>query len=423
MRANKRKFINITIFISKYRLALIFVLIGILLRLIFMPTAVHDDMLSSTYREYLWVFQGNFKVGDLMEIVMAGWMKLIHPALIHLPDILDRAHAIPAQNTVAYGTFVSGRNAPLYLFLLKIPYLFLDLGCLAIIWLIFSDSAQKIRGVALWALNPALIFAVFMWGRFETLPIFFVLLAFLLAQKKHAWGSVLALGIAIASRTGYILFLPFFLIYFANIAKLNWKEITKLVLVGIVPALTTSQIIAALGGGSLTDTLQRGFLDFTISGQISTGFTSIAINAMTFPLILYLFFNDCGQMTFKRLVNFSSIGLLSFFAFSYFHPQYLAWITPCLVLAFGFNKKIGWPFVVMILAFWFMTDLYFGFARTTGLFAPLLPSLFSTLGGLTNQSVFANWADSTLLTIFHSLFVLMIAWLSFILFQDANKAE
>lgn len=419
MIAIKRQLQYSFLFIYKHKVAFVFILFGILVRLLLMPSAVHDDMLSSTWREHLLVFQGNFKVSDLMELLMSGYMELIKPLLTDLPSLLNRASANVSTGTVSYSSFVNNRHALRDLFLLKVPYLLFDLASLILIWKILKERAEKFRGIMFWALNPIALFAVFMWGRFETLPIFFTLLAFFYANKKNAWLSLLALSLAVSSRTGYILFLPFFLIYFGK----NWKNTIMLLLIGIIPPLLTSHILGLLGGGSLLNTLQDGFLDFTINGQISTGFTAIAINLVIFPLILYLFYSGQDKMNFKRLVNFSTIGLFSFFAFSYFHPQYLSWITPCVVLALALNKKIAWPFIGMTVAFFLMIDIYFGSARTTGLFLPLDPSLFTIIGGLQNQSLFVNWQTSSLITIFHSLFVLMLGVISFILYKDANKAK
>ncbi|MCX6808598.1 MAG: hypothetical protein NTW50_02940 [Candidatus Berkelbacteria bacterium] len=419
MSKTREKIEQLISFVSRYKWAVIFIIFGILVRLLLMPIAVHDDMLSSTWRDYAYIFRGNLKIDDLLDLAMAGYLKLFRPLFSELPSMLDRARANLATGTVAYDTFVNSRVALRYLFFLKIPYLIFDLASLAVIWKILEDRQQKLRGVIFWALNPALLFATFMWGRFETLPIFLTLLAFLFAYKKNPQASIAVLSLAISARTGYVLFLPFFLIYFAR----DWKQILTYSIIGLLPMFVTSHLFGIFGGGGLLDTLQGGFFDFTISGQISTGFTSIAINALTFPLILFLFWTKKENMTFKRLVSFSTIGVLSFFAFSFFHPQYLAWVTPALVLAFALNKKIIWPIIILMISYFFMIDMYFGFGRTTGLFAPLNYSFFSTLGGLANQSFFANWSGTTLLTIFHSIFVLMIAVISFILYQDENKTK
>lgn len=399
----------------EYKTLVIYILLGVLVRLLLMPSAVHDDMLSATWREYSYIYNGQFNVSDLMEATMSFYMKLIKPLLTDLPSLLNRADANLATSTVSYVDFVSNRHALRDLFLLKIPYLLFDFATLVVILKTLKERSSRFIGVVFWAFNPLNLFASYMWGRFEVMPMFFTFLAFFFAYKKNTWPALFALSLAISTRTSYILFLPFFVIYFAK----NWKDAILFTIASLIPPFITSHVIGYLGGGSVSDTLQSGFLDFTIRGQVGNEFTATALNVILYPLVLYLFYLG-KKKSFKRLVSFSTIGIAAYFAFSYFHPQYLTWLTPCLLLATTMNKRIIWPVVGLNLSYLAVIDLYFGYSRTTGLFSPLDPNLFATLGGLSNQSFLVGWQGETLLVIAHSLFVLMIGIISLILYKDAQ---
>jgi hypothetical protein len=101
-------------------------------------------------------------------------------------------------------------------------------------------------------------------------------------------------------------------------------------------------------------------------------------NLLLFPLVLlvlYLYF-WYFERSVERLWQRWFIVLLCFFIFTHFHPQWLSWLAPFLVLeVVKFRFKTVLPQIFLGLSFVGMVFL-FDPSLTVKIFAPLYPILF-----------------------------------------------
>jgi hypothetical protein len=205
-------------------------------------------------------------------------------------------------------------NLPYFLLILKLPYILLDFG---IFWLILKiTKSYKIS--IFWLFNPISFYLIYILGNFDILPVFFTLLSFyLLKDKPHI--SFLVLGIAIALKLYPLLFLPFYLF---SLPK-NLKKYIIYVLLALLPLLLSI----------LPFTLNSAFWhSFFGSGLTQKIIEYKIFNTPVFPLI---YLAILGKALFSKNLDLSKYLLyifLLFISLVHFHPQWLLWFYPYLLL-------------------------------------------------------------------------------------------
>ena len=385
-------------------------LVGVLIRIILMPFAVHIDMLSATWREHFLAFASINQAAGVIEYLTSLYVCLAKPLLHSLPDILDPLRRDPGEGSVSYAIFVQSADAMRSLFILKLPYLIADIFFAVFVWKAFGAMKNRSLALILWAFNPFLIYAVYLWGRYDIFPILFSFMAFYFAKKELKYFSLISILIAVYLRISFVIFLPFFLIYYWEEIRRWWKYILAIIILAVV--FSKGMIFAYVGGS---------FLDYALKGQFGNGFNDVGLLVIVFPLVLFFFYKNClNNRSFQKLVYFSLIGIIAFYALSYFHPHYIAWITAPLLFAIVLSRRILWPTIILAAVYFILVDVYFGPARTIGLFSPLNPGFFGTVSGLTDRFFLRSWNPDTLITLFHSLFVAILAAIAFILYKGKD---
>lgn len=403
-----------------HRIFTVIILSGIVIRLILLPIAMHSDLLSVVYRQSFYLFDKAFKVGGITELLLLPYMVVIKPLINHFPQIVDITSS--NKGTVSYDfywQFVSHPLAMRYIGLFKIPYLIVDVAIIPILWKIFKNRNRRIVLISLWALNPTVLFAAFVWGRFEVIPIFLVLLSFYFASKNRALWSIVFLSLAVSSRVGYLLAVPFFLIYFSK----TWKDYIYFGIIFLLPYEILEKILFFLSGVSASGDAGVNFLSYFTHSQFGNGFTATSLMVLVYPVIIYLFYIERGALNLKKLIYFSSFGMLSFFAFGLFHPQYLAWLAPFLMLASVYHRKNLIAYLALIFFGLIYISAFYGPRLTWGLFAPLDGNFFNSIGSLAQQPYLIQFDPLVLTIIFHSSFVASILIFSIILYRGRNEVE
>ena len=405
------------VYSNKWRVPLIILGSGFLIRFLLMPVSGHLDLLLSSWREYLWAFKGVIKFNDLIEASLALYIKIFRSQLSLLPSLIDIPNSEGTLGLKEQATFLSSFRAWRYLFFFKLPFLMFDLASVYFIWKLFKDRAQKIMALAFWAFNPFLIFAVYVWGRYEIVPIVLTIVSLYFLKNQKNWLAILFLGLAIAGRMPFILLLPFYVIYLSKI-KLDYL---KYFIVGLLPLIVITKIIEIAGGTNIfSDAVQSGFADYLVRGGIGQQFGAIVPFLILYPLALYLYYRHPKVHDFKVMTGFSAIGLLIFFGTSYFHPQYLAWLSPVILITFVYNRKIAWAYLGMSAIYFVLMDIFYNRIASSLLFQPL--GLFwDNFGGLRSQRIFYDFNAETLISIFHTLFVLTIGILIWQIYQKSHE--
>lgn len=391
-------------------------LIGLLIRLIFMPIALHMDLLYVYGRSSLVVYKGMPRLmGQIfVTYIHAFSLWIFKPLMPYFPNVLNY-HPGQVISWRLFYEFVTDPNVPRTLFLLKLPYLIFDLGCAFLILAIFLDRRKGVSAFKFWMINPVVIFASYIFARYEAIAVFFILLSLYYARNNSPNRSLFSLGMAIVTRLYPVILLPFFII----ILEKNPLRRLKLVFWGFLPLGVITMLSRTFGQTSEVGELARAHhADFLLRMGFSLGFLYdkififVAIYAF---LLLYVFFNT--DHSFRSLWKSSLILMLFFFATCFFHPQYFMWLIPLLTLQVVEDRRFVGLFLVQLLCFAVYT---FQWKRWLAgyLFMPLNASYFAQLRSpfeVINQ----YYPAANFIGIFRSIFSAISFWMVYLLFKNS----
>ena len=277
--------------------------------------------------------------------------------------------------------------------LVKLPYLIFDLsiGLLLLRW--FEIKSKALVAFTIWMFNPISLYATYMMGQFDIIPTFFTILSLYSISKDRLQLAALALGGAIAFKIYPVfLLLPLILLGKNNIEKFKIFILALLPYsISIIPYLPlhsfrSTALFATQNSKSL-------YANIAVSGGETI---------LLFPLSLLIFY----LFLFSKSKNLSVwkiylMPLLLFFIFTHYHPQWLIWITPFLIISLTIQSK-NIPPVLLMLFSWFGLLFFFDSSLTVNMFAPIFPSLANlpSVWKLLNINVDYNLSRSLLQTIF-----------------------
>ncbi len=287
------------------------------------------------------------------------------------------------------------------IWLYKLPYLVFDLLLGYLIYKLVSPN-KAIFAFGLWIFNPINLYATYMMGQFDIIPTFFSFLSIYLAFKGKLNWAALALGGGIAFKL-----YPIFLIVPLMLLGKGIGAKVKLLILSVLPYIIS--ILPYLPSPSFRSTA-------LLANQSSKSlYASIPVSGgesiILFPAFLLLFYLLIHNFRIKlEAWKLYLIPLLLFFIFTHYHPQWLIWITPFLVLDLAVNKFKNILLVLIIFGSWFGSLFFFDPSLTIGLFSPLFPILKDTadIWALLHLNLEYNLSRSILQTIFASSSIYLI---------------
>lgn len=357
---------------------------GVVLRLIISPITAHSDLWSLFIAQNLFVFKKVLNIYDYL-----AYLPKDNPIAAHYGV---NFFTYPPLTYFLFGffgfifrPFLSFKNFEWILanypniygkarilatiFIFKLPYLIFDLGTAFLLADLFSDFKKKKMAFIFWLFNPVLLYASFMVGQFEVIPVFFSVLSvwFILKKRKKTAGAI-SLGIGGAFKMYPLLLLP----WLALLGK-NWKEKIKLGLAGIFPYfLTILPFLSspAFRSVSLFSSQSQKMLHmvFPVSGAEGV----FVFVFLYFFLFWKAFFENMKE---ERLCYYWLVILLLFFSLTHYHPQWFLWLTPFLIWEIVKNNFKYSLLVLTFLASWLIITLFFEPSLSYGLFIPLFPRL------------------------------------------------
>jgi len=379
------------------RILLIFILLGIFLRLILMPTTLHVDLLSASFRQYLFVDSKIFRLFMLPEAFLSSYFVVIKPYIHLIPEVVNKTiesgqYGVYAEATDTVDLFARSSVAMRTLFVLKLPYLLFEVLLIPVVLGMFKNSREKLWFFALWWLNPLILYSTYAWGRYDIFAIFLVLISLSYARQKKDAKSFIFLGIAIACRESFALVLPLYLIYFHK----NYVKMIINLLIAFLPTMLGSIVFDFLKSqnSSVISTLvvdSKIFsfsIDYALKAKLGSPWLEISPLLVLLPLLYYLFYRK-EQRSFLNLLSFSTSVMIVFLSLSYIHVHYLLWLTPFFVYSMIFNKKILWPVIVYLISAFLYFDAFFGANVSLAMFRPLNYELFSNVGSITDTLFFS----------------------------------
>lgn len=352
----------------------VFIIAGIMLRIFLSVSTYHSDM----------------QVFDLGGSLIASG---------HILDLYDFSSSAAVFNyppaIYLYHGFLKflfgGISSPL---LLKLPYFIFDL---VIGILLFKLSERKVLAFTLWMFNPVSLYATYMMGQFDIIPTAFIVLAIYFAVKEKLEWAALALGFGIAFKI-FPIFLVVPLIIFGKnyLDKLKLLSLTMLpYFISILPYLASQSFrTTALFANQSSKSL---YANIPVSGGESI------ILFPAFLILFYLFIWGKKEFFSKiEIWKLYAVPLFLFFIFTHYHPQWLIWLTPFLILDLV-NLRFKNPIPCLLIFFsWFASLFFFDPSLTLGMFAPLLPNLrnLPSIWTLSNINADYNIMRSLIQTVF-----------------------
>jgi len=396
-------------------------LIGFLIRLTFMPFTLHQDILS-VYRRALLSLNGELPWICGPETVIRSFhiffLWIFRPLVTRFATISNIMRHRISYPWEAYFKLIYYPEIYRTLFLFKLPYLIFDLGCALLLLKIFADDKRKgIYAWKFWMVNPVVIFSVFIFGRYESIALFFILLSLYYAKNNLNSRALFSLGISIIIRTYPLILLPFFILLLGK----KLKEYVKLAFWGISPfvALTVLNKMFHQPGG-FEGIAEMHHSNYLLGMRFNLGYMNdllfVFVTGYTF-LLLFMYFKT--NHSFENLRKSSLILFLIFFATCVFHPQYFIWLVPFLTWQIIEDKRLLRLFILQCLCFVVYTFHWKQYLAGY-LFAPLDPYYF--IFHLNSPFDFINkyYPASDFINIFRSIFSGISLFMGYLVFKNLS---
>lgn len=364
------------------------IIVGILLRIFLAFATFHPDIEALNAGARL------ISQGSILDLYEYSSEKVIfnYPPLIYW--------------FLGFANFLIGDN----LALLKLFYLPFDL---ALGFLLFKivDVKKSTLALGIWVFNPVNLYATYMMGQFDIIPTFFSVLSIYFALRNKLNWAALALGFGIAFKL-YPLFLVFPLII---LGKGIWTKVKLLCLVSLPYVPSVLPYLSSAGFRSHALLANQSSKSLYANIPVSGGESILLFPA--FLLFFYLFLWNRTEYS-ASLWKVYLIPLLLFFIFTHYHPQWLIWVTPFLVLDLINEKFKNLVPIIIVFVSWYLSLFTFDPSLTVGLFAPLFPALANaqSLWTILNLNLDYNFTRSVIQTIF-------AASAAFIIFRNFHKIE
>ena len=383
---------------------------GILFRFIFMPFTTSTDLLWPYHRGYLWI------TGKLTPRGLNAFPDYVHGVFLLLlkPFLYPFFHSmwnIPwgpthphtpdevGQMLSTFFTFVSQPGIFYILFFLKLPYLVFDLLCA---WVIFKLIGEE--GFRFWMWNPVIIFISAIYGRYESVVLFLLLLSFYYFKREQNILSLFYLSLSILFRLYPVILLPYFL---KPLGRKSKKEYLGCLFL-IIPLLYFIFNLRNKGGG-------LPHLDYLLAMNFFLGLHSTIYIFPLGYLLLLLHFLKFGRK--EDLALYFALLHLWLFSTCYFHLQFFAWLIPFLTLTIAGSKYKEGVFYFSLL-FYFLYTFQWGKVNSVYLFAPLNPLKVFYLPSL--KELISPALFHKLMGLVRTALSACLLWLMYLLWREKN---
>jgi len=310
------------------------------------------------------------------------------------------------------------------IFLAKTPLLIFDVASLIVLFKFVKERVLKSEALYLWILNPVIFYTTYIFGQFDIIVLFFILLGFYLI-RKHIKLGILAFGFAGALKSyPFIIVLPLILIYGKDV-----KEKLKLLIIAFAPFVIS--IIPTLINSPqlvLFTFFPKNIFHYKqpLEGwEKYSQFIKYGSQAFSYLLLLLI-------STFIKLKDKlrTSIGislivvLLALTLAGRTHFHYLIWEMPLMILWFRNNLKFL-TVIILIQTISFASYKILASQLQLGLFAPINPDYFMSLptfNGLISQVISYRIVSTFGFVVFTSVNILLITKILFgLLFTSETK--
>ena len=393
-------------------------LTGLLIRVFCLPFFFQRDILSTYQRAAETVFKGVLGADFqqfLIHLIHSGYLFIIKPLI---PNIDQLSVVLLNKDTwISWIDFNNNIFVYRILTLFKLPYLVADIACILILMrLLYDDEPLKrLKVFKYWALNPLVIFITYVFARHEIIGIFVALLAILLAKYNRKYWAVIVLAIGIALRFFPVMMLPFLIIYLSR----KKRDYIIFSIIGVVGLLALEAFSYFYFGRSVIFSLLNAqHFDYILSAKLDLIIHDTIFLFIVGYVLLILSFIHQRNKTYGVFLNYCGMAYLLYVAISYFHPQYLMWTVPFLILIFVRKNSVYYYHLAQFILLMVIL-IYWGDLVTKFLFAPvdIKLALYAT-GPIPIINRFYNPAK--FVNIFRSVFTAVSIWMIYLIYKD-NK--
>jgi len=372
--------------------------VGLFLRLLLMPYAVHDDFVVLQH-PLQQIITGDWNIfSDYLQKYTPYFKTPTYPPLYYLftsfsryfanlfsstlPEWMDHCwkiikHTDPTLTNVDYFNDLEKYQVFRNLFLLKWHYLLCDL---IIGWLLLKLKVeQKVRlwAFALWMLNPFTLHSAFAHGQYDLIPAVFCFCAVYLLQTRHKGPGILFLSIGSLIK----IYPAFFILPVLILISRDLKESLKLILWASIPFLLFLLPLAVLTGGLALQFMHH----YEINRRLNVGGLIVQAQKVLFfaGIIGACYFAYCKRKDFLKeplepLLRIFLIVLLILFLSTAIEFRYYIWLIPFVLTFIIKDRTILWLILLQAVS---ITVLRIVPQRSIqiGIFSPLLPEFFTII--------------------------------------------
>jgi hypothetical protein len=358
----------------------LWVVIGVLIRVLLMPLTAHPDLYSIYFKSSALAFDGIVYPAKFAVLWLYFHATVIKFYSFFWPEI---GLALPIDATSLEPNiqlFLAGPNVFRLIFLFKLPFLGLELLTIGLFTTLFKSASDKLIAIKAWMLNPFLIYALYLHGRNEILTIFFIVVFWKMVTRQKLLLASLALGVSIAIRFFTILALPIYLLLIPRNIK-SWLVHS---VIALGPILMSVLFMKTFATKTITS-LQSAPLsvNFLFPVNIGVGHGEVIYLLLAGLMLIFFYGWYYQQVNYQNIWHWISIIFLFSLGLMFFHPQYFAWLTPFITwMIVTYHQKRSQLLLLLGLQFvgWLLALLFWGNAVTFGLFAPISPYFFNALG-------------------------------------------
>lgn len=308
-------------------------LAGILVRVLIMPFTGHIDVLSEARRiHYFWEnsiwFDLNSarSVSNFIQLFFYSFTRFLMPnpeELFFMRDV-----AASTATFTEFFAFVGTPGSWRALFLIKTPFLFMDLASLVLLLHLMKDAPSRRRMTLWWLFNPVTVFSFYFFGRFEAIPIFFFILMIFALTRKRWLLAALSLTLAANAREPFALMIPILALFLLNkgIVAKAWERVGAIFILGL--GLFGALNLHLIFGLSLTSQLEVTSLMAETRGASLIGFALYWFSLFVFSyglLSIWMFSRSARDIGMTGLLGFT-LFWFAFFAFTTTTSHFTAWM-------------------------------------------------------------------------------------------------
>lgn len=384
------------------------ILLGLILRLIIAPFTLNWDFLANMH---LAAKMDTQSLSEFYKDPLANYPPLMYKTLSVIYNFTRTFSGNLIDNWFAADNLTAVSSVYIFriLFLLKLPFIIIDIACGVIFSRLFNVGKRNVALLA-WMVNPISLYLVAAWTNVDITTLLFILLNFYFFSKNKFLLSVFALGMAVSFKFFPLFFVPF-LIFSTN----NWKKRIIYALTLALPVITTH--LAVIGVPNYFNQLLAG------GHSRSVLFATLPIGAdralIYFYFIYFIVFLYYLSVKTKNYFIFSLFSIVPIFAFSKFNLQWFIWLLPLVLYSQVKSEKLS-PNIILLYASFFFLVLLSQASLNIGMLAPIDATLWNLEWPL--KKIFGDENIFSMLNMVHTLFAASLIFLSYRIFKNYEKA-